>query len=392
MSLRSCGVFCGWPPGHGTRLVIVTFMPRSLPRWTILRRSAAALCDAPPLVDVVGAALDDQDLRALGALVEALGDLVRALSRDAAVADGHVAQLALGPVLVLALLVRARAQRLARRGVRVPQRRAGGDRVADGGDARASAASRGALVGAPAPGQQGQDEERDQSAHAATVTSRASARPPSPAPSAASSSAARAACRTASRSSSPTASGPTPSSTPPSGRVAARLLALGLEPGDRVAAFGKNSDAYLLLYLGCARAGLVHVPVNFNATGDELAYLLDAVRAARGVRRRRAGRARRRALDLGELRAAATLRRRRRPGLGGRRRRRGARGGRRRRRRPRAAALHVGHHLRAQGRDAHPPGAACTSTSRASSRWTSPSTTCRCTRCRSTTRRRCTCS
>ena len=48
-------------------------------------------------------------------------------------------------------------------------------------------------------------------------------------------------------------------------RVAAALLALGLTHGDRVAAFGKNSDAYLLLYLGCARAGLVHVPVNFNA-------------------------------------------------------------------------------------------------------------------------------
>ena len=58
------------------------------------------------------------------------------------------------------------------------------------------------------------------------------------------------------------------------GRVAAGLLALGLIKGDRVAAFGKNSDAYLLLYLGCARAGLVHVPVNFNARGDELAYLL----------------------------------------------------------------------------------------------------------------------
>jgi fatty-acyl-CoA synthase len=58
------------------------------------------------------------------------------------------------------------------------------------------------------------------------------------------------------------------------GRVAAGLLAQGLTPGDRVAAFGKNSDAYLLLYLGCARAGLVHVPVNFNARGEELAYLL----------------------------------------------------------------------------------------------------------------------
>jgi fatty-acyl-CoA synthase len=58
------------------------------------------------------------------------------------------------------------------------------------------------------------------------------------------------------------------------GRVAAQLLASGLRAGDRVAAYGKNSDAYLALYLGCARAGLVHVPVNFNATGDELAYLL----------------------------------------------------------------------------------------------------------------------
>jgi fatty-acyl-CoA synthase len=58
------------------------------------------------------------------------------------------------------------------------------------------------------------------------------------------------------------------------GRVAAGLLGLGLAHGDRVAAYGKNSDAYLLLFLGCARAGLVHVPVNFNTVGGELAYLL----------------------------------------------------------------------------------------------------------------------
>jgi len=58
------------------------------------------------------------------------------------------------------------------------------------------------------------------------------------------------------------------------GRVAAALLARGLAPGDRVAAFGHNSDAYVLLYLGCAKAGLVHVPVNFNARRDELIYLL----------------------------------------------------------------------------------------------------------------------
>ena len=52
------------------------------------------------------------------------------------------------------------------------------------------------------------------------------------------------------------------------------LLALGLRPGDRVATYGKNSDAYLLAWLGCCRAGLVHVPVNFNLVGGDLAYIL----------------------------------------------------------------------------------------------------------------------
>ena len=57
-------------------------------------------------------------------------------------------------------------------------------------------------------------------------------------------------------------------------RSAAMLLSLGLERGARVAAYGRNSDAYLLAFLGCARAGLVHVPVNYALTGGELAYLL----------------------------------------------------------------------------------------------------------------------
>ncbi|MBO0916070.1 AMP-binding protein, partial [Streptomyces laculatispora] len=34
----------------------------------------------------------------------------------------------------------------------------------------------------------------------------------------------------------------------------------GLRPGDRVAAYAHNSDAYLIGFLACARAGLVHVP------------------------------------------------------------------------------------------------------------------------------------
>ncbi|MGV9889229.1 acyl-CoA synthetase [Streptomyces sp. NPDC003395] len=57
-------------------------------------------------------------------------------------------------------------------------------------------------------------------------------------------------------------------------RAAAVLLGRGLTPGDRVAAYGHNSDAYLIAFLACARAGLVHVPVNQHLTGDDLAYLV----------------------------------------------------------------------------------------------------------------------
>jgi fatty-acyl-CoA synthase len=58
-------------------------------------------------------------------------------------------------------------------------------------------------------------------------------------------------------------------------RVAGWLLGLGLRPGDRVAAYGTNSDAYVVGFLACARAGLVHVPINYALTGAELSYLLD---------------------------------------------------------------------------------------------------------------------
>ncbi|MGW1052609.1 acyl-CoA synthetase [Streptomyces sp. NPDC002521] len=57
-------------------------------------------------------------------------------------------------------------------------------------------------------------------------------------------------------------------------RAASVLLAQGLAPGDRVGAYGHNSDAYLIAFLACARAGLVHVPVNQSLTGDDLAYLV----------------------------------------------------------------------------------------------------------------------
>ena len=57
--------------------------------------------------------------------------------------------------------------------------------------------------------------------------------------------------------------------------VARGLLDLGLEPGERVVAFGKNSDAYLLAWFGCARAGLIHVPASFALGATELAYVIE---------------------------------------------------------------------------------------------------------------------
>jgi fatty-acyl-CoA synthase len=57
-------------------------------------------------------------------------------------------------------------------------------------------------------------------------------------------------------------------------RAASVLLGEGLAPGDRVGSYGHNSDAYLIGFLACARTGLVHVPVNQNLTGDDLAYIV----------------------------------------------------------------------------------------------------------------------
>lgn len=57
-------------------------------------------------------------------------------------------------------------------------------------------------------------------------------------------------------------------------RAAAHLLSSGLQTGDRVAAYGTNSDAYVIGYLAVARAGMVHVPINYALRGEELSYLL----------------------------------------------------------------------------------------------------------------------
>ena len=45
-------------------------------------------------------------------------------------------------------------------------------------------------------------------------------------------------------------------------QVAHALIASGVKPGDRVAYLGKNTDFYLELLLGAAKAGGVMTPVN----------------------------------------------------------------------------------------------------------------------------------
>jgi fatty-acyl-CoA synthase len=57
-------------------------------------------------------------------------------------------------------------------------------------------------------------------------------------------------------------------------RIAGHFAGLGLKAGDRIAAYGRNSDAYFVAWLACVRGGFVHVPVNYALTGDELSYIV----------------------------------------------------------------------------------------------------------------------
>lgn len=57
--------------------------------------------------------------------------------------------------------------------------------------------------------------------------------------------------------------------------AAAHLHREGLRDGARVGAYGHNSDAYVIGFLACARAGLVHVPINHNLEGEDLAYIIE---------------------------------------------------------------------------------------------------------------------
>jgi len=61
-------------------------------------------------------------------------------------------------------------------------------------------------------------------------------------------------------------------------RVSSKLRALNIKPGDRVLMYSPNSPEYLPIYLGCAHAGAVFVPVNTAFRARELQYALDNAR------------------------------------------------------------------------------------------------------------------
>lgn len=58
------------------------------------------------------------------------------------------------------------------------------------------------------------------------------------------------------------------------GRIASRLLAFGLEPGDRIASWMGKTGLACLLPLAAARAGVVHVPINPTLRRAQAAHIL----------------------------------------------------------------------------------------------------------------------
>ncbi len=67
-----------------------------------------------------------------------------------------------------------------------------------------------------------------------------------------------------------------------SDRLAAGLLGLGLNPGDRVASLMPNRPALIVHYLACFKAGLVAMPLNYRYMAPEIDHAL-AVSKARAL-------------------------------------------------------------------------------------------------------------
>ncbi|GAA0460638.1 long-chain-fatty-acid--CoA ligase (plasmid) [Halococcus dombrowskii] len=58
-------------------------------------------------------------------------------------------------------------------------------------------------------------------------------------------------------------------------RLANALLDAGFEKGDRFAALGINSYQYVVIWFGCAKAGVIHIPLNSELKADELDYYIN---------------------------------------------------------------------------------------------------------------------
>ena len=58
-------------------------------------------------------------------------------------------------------------------------------------------------------------------------------------------------------------------------RLAAGLQGIGLEKGDRIGVYGKNSLEYFLLYGAAAAIGVIVLPVNWRLSADEAAFNLN---------------------------------------------------------------------------------------------------------------------
>jgi acyl-CoA synthetase (AMP-forming)/AMP-acid ligase II len=58
-------------------------------------------------------------------------------------------------------------------------------------------------------------------------------------------------------------------------RVADKLLAMGMQPGDRAAILLKNSDSFLEILFGCLKARVTLTPVNARLAPPEIAYVLN---------------------------------------------------------------------------------------------------------------------
>jgi len=63
-------------------------------------------------------------------------------------------------------------------------------------------------------------------------------------------------------------------------QLAARYLALGLKPGDRVASLMPNRAALIIHYLACMKAGLVATPLNYRYMPPEIDHALEVSGAA----------------------------------------------------------------------------------------------------------------